>query len=204
MILWGMWCIPYNTCIKYFRCFILWSCHQPENEPIPYLHLVVLYRAGTWGRKLLMSQWSRHTSALTLGGCPQVTRDDRAYCCLLSFQHLKWQLQYTKNDLAMAKMLLRFYSFTNIFDILHLTGDGCIFVKIWMTMKHFNFLKRLHIHCGSKLIYRNLWKLRRNYLSTNYWKIYITSLKKLLSHPHVKFFFIDNYAVFSYKVFSFQ
>lgn len=86
----------------------------------------------------------------------------------------------------------------------HLTGDGCIFVKIWMTLKQFNLLKRLHIHCGSKLIYRNLWKLRRTYLSTNYWKIYITSLKKLLSHPHVKFFFIDNYAVFSYKVFSFQ
>lgn len=141
MILWGMWCIPYNTCIKYFRCFILWSCHQPENEPIPYLHLVVLYRAGTWGRKLLTSQWSRHTSALTLGGCPQVTRDDRAYCCLLSFQHLKWQLQYTKNDLVMAKMLLLFYSFTNISVILHLTGDGCIFVEIWMTQKQFNLLE---------------------------------------------------------------
>lgn len=184
----------------------------------PMLHSLILPSAWKWTHTLpppcgAVQSWdvgkeTPHVSVVqahfSTGGCPQVTRDDKAYCCLLSFQHLKWQLQYTKNDLAMAKMLLRFYSFTNIFVILHLTGDGCIFVKIWMTLKQFNLLKRLHIHCGSKLIYRNLWKLRRTYLSTNYWKIYITSLKKLLSHPHVKFFFIDNYAVFSYKVFSFQ
>lgn len=119
----------------------------------------------------------------------QVSTDDMLLPVF--FQHLKDNCNTPKSDLVMAKMLLLlFYSFSSISLIFHLTGDGCISVKNWMTWKQFHLLEDCTYSLWININLHKPLKAEENLLSHELQDA--ISLKKLSSHPHVKFFFSVN------------